>query len=210
MKKQTIQLILVAAVFLMGTLISQGTLSAQQDLTDVKKQLRDMNVEIPFVDNDGDGINDLLQNGWGLRFLRNYQRRMSMWNELNIEGNKEENLVDTDGDGVPDTPFHQYMRGQMNQLVDTDGDGEPDTPLRQHLRKRFQTFDLDGDGIPDECTPEQIREMMQANRQWRKQIRDQLLNGEDPFVDADGDGVPDNLPPFLGMQRRHKGGKGDI
>jgi len=63
-------------------------------------------------------------------------------------------LVDTDGDGVPDTPL----------LEDTDGDGIPDTPVVEPAHWKFLTLnnngaanghlknhgeDTDGDGVID-------------------------------------------------------------
>lgn len=53
------------------------------------------------------------------------------------DGRQEEarpHLIDTDGDGIPDTP--------ASDLVDTDGDGVDDTPGNVLV-------DSDGDGIPD-------------------------------------------------------------
>ncbi len=59
-------------------------------------------------------------------------------------------LIDTNGDGVPDTPGDQLVDTNgdgivdtpVSELVDTDGDGVPDTP-------GDQLVDTDGDGVPD-------------------------------------------------------------
>ena len=82
----------------------------------------------------------------------------------------EGELVDTDGDGVPDTPVSEVdadgdgIPDDVEGTGDTDGDGTPD----------FEDQDSDGDGIPD---------------------ADEAGDGDlstDP-VDSDHDGVPDYL-----------------
>ena len=158
--------------------------------------------EIPFIDRDGDGVNDLLQHGWGLRFLM--RRRMMEELKQNNQNNRNQNgsiLIDTDNDGVPDTPFREYMREKMNELIDTDNDGVPDRPLGEHIRKQYGTFDRDGDGIPDIATPEEVREYLYATKTWRNQMLERIEQGLPPFVDEDGDGIPDNLPMRLRWQK---------
>lgn len=204
MKRIVISIVLTVVLTLIGIAWVNGEIIAQVKTgqSSVQEQLNNINIEIPFVDKDGDGINDLLQNGWGLRFIQRYKNRRAVWNQMNQDGERGNQLIDTDGDGVPDTPFREYMRNFMQQQMDTDGDGIPDTPWGEHMRRRFQMFDLDGDGIPDELTPEQIRQHFQEMMEWRRQMRENLMNGLPAFTDADGDGIPDNLPPGFGWMRR--------
>ncbi len=234
MKKLIINFVLLI-VFSLLVAVDPGSEAAAQvgtSTADIQKQLKKANVEIPFVDRDGDGVNDLLQNGWGLRFLKRYNNRNEAWNQIIEQGEDGTILVDTDGDGTADTPlrelrqkrmgelidtdgdgvadtaFGQYMRGLMNELVDTDGDGIADTSLRDYMKKQFQLLDEDGDGIPDNITREQLQEDMQEMRAWRQQIKENLENGLPAFTDENGDGIPDDLPSGFGWLGRHKKSKG--
>ena len=173
-------------------------------------------IELPFIDRDGDGINDLLQNGWGLRFVDRYKKRQLVWEQLNVEiirGDKgregrEGLLVDTDGDGVGDMDMHEYMKGKMDTLIDTDGDGTPDMALKDYLGRQFRAFDRNGDGLPDDISPEEMREKMKQMEQWRREMRDRVREGQPPFEDANGDGVPDQLPPGFGWRGQPGSGHG--
>lgn len=149
--------------------------------------------EIPFIDRDGDGVNDFLQRGWGLRFNRMKKMREKIMEGLKPEmvdtdddGVADTPYIDTDGDGEVDTPLHEYLEATREErraenngrfhpvMVDTDDDGEVDTPY----------IDTDADGEAD--TP--LHEFMQAIKEERKaqyQARMQEL------VDTDNDGVPD-------------------
>jgi len=224
--------LLIPVLSLLVIVMISSSANAQDNSQDIEQRLKDLNIRIPFVDRDEDGINDLLQSGWGLRFLQRYENRRAVWNQMmeeNEQGGKMidtdgdgvadtplrqmarermHELVDSDGDGTPDTPFREYMRGVLGGKIDTDGDGVGDTPLGQYMRKQFQVFDQDGDGVPDELTPEQIRQHFQEMNQWRQQIRDNLKNGLPAFTDEDGDGIPDNLPEGIGwMRRRGRGNR---
>ncbi len=165
-------------------------------------------MRIPFIDRDGDGVNDVLQNGWGQRFVERYKMRQKVWDELNVEIIKGEDgpMVDTDGDGVGDVSVRDFMTSKMDELIDTDGDGKPDTALRDYLGRRFKALDADGDGLPDKITKEQIREHREQMLEWRKSIRERLGNGLPAFIDDNNDGIPDNLPPAFGW--RGFGGRG--
>lgn len=151
---------------------------------------------LPFIDRDGDGINDLLQHGWGLRFAERFKKRHELWEQLNIEIIRGEDgwMVDTDGDGIGDISFRDYMKDKMNELIDTDGDGIPDTPLKDYLGRRFKAFDRNGDGLPDDMSREEFRELMKQMRNWRQEMHDRVRQGLPPFIDADGDGIPDGFP----------------
>lgn len=193
--KSFLTLLLFSLLFLSGTAIAQD-----EDSDDDSKD-----VDIPFVDRDGDGINDLLQHGWGLRFLKRYQKRQLIWDQLNIDvvkGEDGKRMVDTDGDGIGDINFKDYMKEHMNELIDTDGDGIGDTTLKDYLGRRFQSFDRDGDGIPDDMSKEEMRAAFAEMKKWREQLRERLRNGQVPFIDENGDGIPDNLPDMLQGRRR--------
>jgi len=196
----------IGFVFLSLLLIS-GNLSAQESETEkpMREQLQDLGVKIPFIDRDGDGINDMLQNGWGLKFLDRYKKRRDLWEQLNVEivGEGKKKMVDTNGDGVGDLPFRDFMKGKMSEFVDTDNDGKPDTLLREYLRKRFQSFDKDGDGLPDEFTREEIHQYMKEMKEWHEQIHERMDKGLPPFLDENCDGIPDDLPEGFGRPGRH-------
>jgi len=186
------------AIFILGLFFSSGNLSAQevaQDAT-VDDPSNDTSIEIPFIDRDSDGINDLLQNGWGLRFLERYKKRQLVWEQLNVEIIRGEQgmKVDTDGDGVGDIAFHDFMKEKMNELIDTDEDGEKDTPLKEYLARRFKSFDNNGDGLPDDLSREEMRAQMKEMREWRQEIRDRIRQGLPAFADEDENGIPDNIP----------------
>lgn len=206
MKRISISIILIAVLALIGILWINSDILAQDKTVQppVQQQLRELKIEIPFVDRDGDGINDLLQNGWGLRFMQQYKNRRALWDQMMENDEKGNQMIDTDGDGVPDTPVRNLIQERMREQIDTDGDGITDTPWREHLRRRFQFFDQNGDGMPDELSPEQIRQHLREMQQWMEQMRNNLRNGLPAFTDADGNGIPDNLPQGFGWMRRHK------
>jgi hypothetical protein len=188
MKKTANQLLPIITVLMLAMFVMPGTLSAQD------AEVPDM--EIPFIDRDSDGINDLLQKGWGLRFAERYKKRQELWNQLNVDFIKDEDgrMVDTDGDGIGDVRAHDYMMEKMDELIDSDGDGKKDTPLKEYLGGRFKAFDQDGDGLPDDLSAEEVKERMEEMHAWKKEIRDRIHKGESAFTDDDGDGIPDNLP----------------
>jgi len=176
--------------------------------TDLKAQDTPPEIEIPFIDRDGDGINDLLQNGWGTRFLNRYKKRQLVWEQLEVEIIRGDGgaMVDTDGDGVGDIALGEYMKSKMDELIDTDGDGVADTPLKDYLGRRFKAFDRNGDGMPDDFSRKEMKQFMQNMKEWRKNIRDRIRQGLPAFVDEDGDGVPDGLPNGFGWRGSKRGG----
>jgi len=188
------------------TLVFAGSLLLLTGMSNsvAAQDVDDPEVDIPFIDRDGDGINDLLQHGWGLRFRERYQQRQAVWEQLNVEVTRGEGgmMVDLDGDGVGDMAFSEFIQGKMNELIDTDGDGVPDTPLGDYLGRRFRAFDHDGDGLPDDISREELRERMREMRNWRREIRERMRQGLPVFEDADDDGIPDNLPEGWGWRQR--------
>lgn len=195
------QMTILCVITFLALTVVNDTLIAQQN-----NPTPPGNFNLPFIDRDGDGINDLLQNGWGLRFAERFKQRQALWDQLNIEVVRGEGglMVDTNGDGVGDVPFRDFMKEKMNELIDTNGDGVPDTPLKDYLGSRFKAFDRDGDGLPDEFSREEFKTLVQGMRQWHQEVRDRIRQGLPAFVDADGDGIPDGLP---GGFRRPPGGK---
>ena len=203
MKKRTQGILFIAVLAFLSFARVDGNLTAQERQSpNVDEQADNPAINIPFIDRDGDGINDLLQNGWGLRFVNRYKKRRALWEQLNaaVVMKDDGQLVDTDGDGKGDISFRDHLMKKMEESIDTDGDGKADTPLREHLRKRFQSFDDDGDGLPDELTPEDIRRYKQEMSEWQKQIRDRIFRGLPPFIDKNDDGVPDDLPAGFGRR----------
>lgn len=203
--KKLNQIALLAVFAFLSLLFISNTGNAQT----IGDKIKGLGIDIPFIDKDGDGINDLLQNGWGLRFLNRYNQRQDLWNLLNIEIIKGENglMVDTDGDGVGDIAFKDFMKSKMDELIDTDGDGTPDTPLKDLLGRRFKGLDHDGDGLPDRLSPNDIKNLMQKMKEWREQIRERIKLGLPPFIDDNGDGIPDNLPEGFKFRGWMKGKK---
>lgn len=209
----TIGLILAGIIWVNTDIFAQDNTGTGQNNADKEK--------LPFIDKDGDGVNDLLQNGWGLKFAERQKKRQAMKELMGIYGKPE--LVDTDNDGKPDTPYidtdndgkvdtplKEFMQNKMNQLIDTNNDGVPDTPLRDYIRQHNRTFDRNGDGVPDAATPEEIRQHMQEIKAWRQQIQERIKQGLPPFIDENNDGIPDNLPPHMqwrGGQKNQNGGK---
>ncbi len=196
---KTMQMTFIA---LLGAAWVNGSIFAQDRTGRTEPEIR-----IPFIDKDGDGINDLLQNGWGLKFIQRFKNRRAVWSEMNKDGEKGNILIDTDNDGKPDTTLRDVLKEKMDQLVDTDGDGKPDTPLREHLKRKFQMMDVDGDGIPDELSAEEIRRQLQEMKEWRKNVKNNLINGRPAFTDKDGDGKPDDMPAFFGRLWSRKAGR---
>lgn len=137
---------------------------------------------VPFIDDNGDGINDLMQSRWGLRFIKRQAIRNAIWDQLNVEivFQDDTRWVDTDGDGVGDIQLHDYI----NSLLDTDGDGQADITLREYLGLggRGINVDTDGDGTFETPLHQYIQEQL-----------DITIVGElgDKMVDTDGDGVGD-------------------
>jgi hypothetical protein len=209
MNKQSYYLQRITLIIFFGLLfVNYGLWAQEENSLDPQN---DTDIQLPFIDRDGDGINDLLQNGWGLRFMNRYKQRQALWDQLNAEivGEGKDRLVDLDGDGVGDVSLRDFLRSKMDELIDTDGDGEADTPLKEILKRRFQSFDRDGDGLPDEFTGEEMRERMKNIQEWREQIHERMKNGLPPFIDENGDGIPDNLPEGFGFRGRfHGGGEG--
>jgi hypothetical protein len=210
MKKLIYKIPTIVGLILLSSFLVKGNMFAKENETEkpVREQLKYLGVNIPFIDRDGDGINDLLQYGWGLKFLNRYKKRAFLWERLNAEvvvkGKKM--MVDTDGDGVEDMPFHKIMKKKMDKLVDTDKDGKPDTLLREYLRKRFQSFDHNGDGLPDELTREEIHQYMKDMDEWHNQVHERIQQGLAPFVDENGDGIPDDVPAWFGRGAGPYGG----
>lgn len=159
-------------------------------------------IELPFIDRDGDGINDMLQNGWGLRFMERYKRRQLVWEQLKVEiiRSDEGAQVDTNGDGTGDVSVHDFLKQKMAELIDTDGDGVADTPLGDYLGGRFKSFDRDGDGLPDDLSKDDMQKQMKNMETWRKELHDRMEHGKPPFIDENSDGIPDDLPDGFGWR----------
>ncbi len=186
----TISLIIIGLIWVNSDIFAQGN-----EDKDPKVEVPE---NIPFIDRNGDGINDGLQYGWGLRFLQRHKMRQEIKEGLNP-------------DGKGDKSMREFMQEKLDELVDSNGDGvinDNDVTLRELMHQRFGTFDRDGDGKPDIGTPEEIRQHMQEIYQWRQQMQQKIEGGFAPSIDEDGDGFPD-FPEGPGMNRRKGDSKSD-
>jgi hypothetical protein len=192
--RPNLKLVIVACAIL--------TLNALPGLVQAQEQNTNPGVDMPFIDRDGDGINDLLQHGWGFRFLERYKKRQLVWEQLKVEIIHDEQgaKVDTDGDGVGDISVHDFLKEKMNELIDTNGDGTADTPLSEYLGHRFKAFDRDGDGLPDDISKEEMLNHMKEMQNWRNEVEKRVHDGKPVFVDENNDGIPDNLPEGFGWR----------
>jgi hypothetical protein len=159
-------------------------------------------VALPFIDRDGDGINDMLQNGWGLRFMERYKKRQLIWEQLKaqIVQGLDGAGTNTEGGAQGDKQVREFMQQKMNELVDSNGDGAADISLGDFMAQQFKSFDRNGDGIPDDISKDEILKSMNEMREWRHEIDDRLRQGMPPLVDENGDGIPDDLPEGLGWR----------
>ena len=71
MKQKIIIVAITIGIVILGILWINSDLLAQ-DNNDAE-QPDEKN--IPFIDRDGDGINDFLQHGWGLKILERHKQR---------------------------------------------------------------------------------------------------------------------------------------
>ena len=89
-------------------------------------------------------------------------------------------ILDSDGDGIPD---HIELGGQQGG-VDTDGDGTPD----------YLDLDSDGDGIPDsvegnvDSDGDGVPDYLDLDSDG-----DGISDAEEGIIDTDGDGIPNYL-----------------
>ena len=182
----TISLVIIGLIYVNSDIFAQ-----ENGNQDPKENIPE---DIPFIDRNGDGINDGLQYGWGLRFLQRHKMRQKIKEGLNL-------------DGKGDKSMREFMQERMDELVDSNGDGvinDNDVTLRELMHQRFGTFDRDGDGKPDVGT-QHMKEMSQ----WRQQMQERMKNGFAPYIDENGDGFPD-FPDGPAMRRRkgeHKRGE---
>jgi len=156
-------------------------------------------VELPFIDRDSDGINDMVQNGWGFRFLERYKKRQLIWEQLKGEVLPEK-PTQPDAGQEREQKMADFLQQKMNEMIDTDNDGVADTPLGEYMGRQFQAIDKDGDGLPDDISKEQMREHMKKMRDWRNEVWQRINDGRPPFIDANRDGIPDNLPDGFGWR----------
>ncbi len=101
-------------------------------------------------------------------------------------------IIDSDGDGLPDTQDSTKVIGTQTFITDSDGDCFPDSfevarsdsdafdPLKKDPRGCSKWSDTDGDGIPNTM---------------------ETYLGTDPtLVDSDHDGVPDGMELVYGLE----------
>jgi hypothetical protein len=127
----------------------------------IRAWIEETGVQIPDVDENGNGVPDAVD-----AIMLHVRAGVAAWiRNLNFQ-----NLVDADGDGIPDR-MQQFMgRPGGPNFVDADGDGVPDFAQ-----------DGDGDGVPNWRDPDA--------RTQGDCDGDGILNNEDD--DKDNDGVLD-------------------
>lgn len=125
-------------------------------------------LEIPFIDRDSDGINDMLQHAWALRILDRIERRQNFQNlsdeEKQALREQRKNMTDEERRAfreerlalreqwlnMTEEERAQLLNEKFNQMIDTDNDGVADTKLGTLFQDRkFRVIDEDGDGVPD-------------------------------------------------------------
>ena len=126
------------------------------------------NLEIPFFDRNGDGVNDLLTSGRAIGLLNRIQRSRQMNNltdeekkaireaHLNMTVEEKQALMAERQNLLKEwlnmtvEEREQLLTEKFNQMIDTDNDGVADTKLGELFNKRrFGFIDKDGDGKPD-------------------------------------------------------------
>lgn len=199
MKQQIIRISQILVLALFSLFLFSGNIAAQDT----------GGRDIPFIDNDGDGINDLGQSRRGQRIAHRL-RNLGIAEQLGVDIITEDGqkLVDTDGDGIGDIGLREFIQSNLETLVDTDGDGVADTQLGDVLGGKRGQFleqlgaavvfengqrlvDIDGDGVGDQS----VRNFIQDNLET--------------LVDTDGDGVADTaLGEVIGKRGGHRGFRG--
>ena len=151
---------LILGLVLVGFAFLGGNVYAQENPGDI--------LEIPFIDRDSDGINDMLQHAWALRILDRIERRQEFQNlsdeEKQALRDQRQNMTEEERQAfreerqakheqwlnMTEEERAQLLNEKFNQMVDTDNDGVADTKLGTLLQDRkFRVLDEDGDGMPD-------------------------------------------------------------
>ena len=150
----------ILGVALLGFAFTGNTVYAQETPAE--------NFEIPFIDRNGDGVNDLLASGRSIGLLNRIQRNPQMNNltDEEKEAYREACLNMTEEErqalmaerqslreewlNMTLEEREQYLTEKFNEMIDTDNDGVADTKIGELVNNRqFGFVDADGDGKPD-------------------------------------------------------------
>jgi hypothetical protein len=174
------------------------TVTAQ---TERKVVLQKLN--IPFIDRNGDGVNDVLQYQWGERLAARSQSQKKRLQGLSADSVKKSRKTDDKSASRFETVDVYGILKNGDKKVDANRDGTVDMTVQEYLDRHFRGFDDDGDGLPEVDYGERISKYMREMHQWLSQVRENVRNKKEPFPDVNSDGVPDNLPE--GLWRGYRG-----
>ncbi|MFC1558118.1 hypothetical protein ACFL40_02055 [candidate division KSB1 bacterium] len=172
MKHKTYYLSLILGIALLGLAFIGNTVYAQETPGE--------NLEIPYIDRNGDGVNDLLASGRAIGLLNRIQKSQQMKNLTDEEkaAMREEHLNMTEEERQAFMAERQaerqnlreewlnmtleerqvFLTEKFNEMIDTDNDGVADTKIGELFNNRQPGFiDEDGDGKPDKGKGSRMR-----------------------------------------------------
>ncbi|MEX1033839.1 MAG: M4 family metallopeptidase, partial [Cellvibrionaceae bacterium] len=165
-------------------------------------------VPLPFVDEDGDSIDDNWEAAQGLNPADSSDAALDndgdgLSNLQEYEQRSNPNLADTDGDGLSDFDEWQ-IHGTSLRHEDTDGDGLSDA-TELSLGYDPANPDSDGDGMDDGweeangLNPNLAGDAtMDSDGDGLSNLDEFIANGDPHLADTDGDGLSDGEEVELG------------
>ncbi|MHB8877664.1 MAG: cell-cell cohesion protein MtsD [Myxococcaceae bacterium] len=107
-------------------------------------------------------------------------------------------LVDTDGDGLPDTLDNAFTFKTNNFVIDSDKDGFDDKFESSRIDRGFRANEKDGRGC-DCANPANWACCRDTDGDGLPLATEEFLKTSTGVVDSDGDGVPDGLEARYGL-----------